>query len=182
MQLQEFLKLPPGIKYLPGHEYLLSKLADKVSNQQNIVLVAHRGWGKSILTLELGYSLIEANKELHVFYFDMAQVHDASTFIRTFLQNLSKSLSIKTPDQINSNPPNYRQLELTEIMAKKKKIRIAIFVSNFQQIKLFGNSYEEYKTRKSSTWFWKGLLYKAKRKPRLFLLCKGTVFPKWEKD
>jgi hypothetical protein len=146
MQLQEFLKMPYGIKYLPGHEYLLKTFAHKLSKQRNIVLVAHRGWGKSILTLELGHCLIEAKKDLHVFYFDMAQVQDASTFIRTFLQNFYRSLFIETPDQINSNQLNYCQLDLTEIIAKRKKIQIVFFISNFQQINRFGDNYEERKT------------------------------------
>jgi len=145
MQLQEFLNKSSGVLRLPGHEYLIDRMASKLSNLQHIVLVAHKGWGKNSLIREVGFRLTESKKEIQVFYYDMKWVFDRSTFIKTFIQELCRSLSVNIPDLGNVSQLGYKNLELAESIAKKHRIKLITFISNFDQIKRFNVNYQELK-------------------------------------
>jgi len=143
MQLQEFLNKSSGFLRLPGHEFLIERMVSKLSNLQNVVLVAHKGWGKSSLIREVGFRLTDSNKEIQVFYYDMQWVFDRSTFIKTFIQELCRSLSAKIPDLGNISQLGYENLELAESIANLRRIKLITFISNFDQIKRFDENYRE---------------------------------------
>jgi hypothetical protein len=145
MQLQEFLNKSSGVLRLPGHEYMIDRLVSKLSNLQHIVLVAHKGWGKSPLIREVGFRLIENKKEIQVFYYDMKWVFDRSTFIKTFIQQLCTSLSISIPDLGNVSQQGFRLLELAESIAKKHCFKLIVFISDFDQISRFNLTFQELK-------------------------------------
>jgi hypothetical protein len=109
----------------------------KLSNLKNIVVVAHKGWGKNALIREVGFRLTESNKQIRVFYYDMKWVFDRNTFIKTFIQELCRCLSVSMPELGNASQLGYKHLELTESLAKKHRIRLISFISNFDQIRHF---------------------------------------------
>ena len=145
MQLQEFLNNSSGISNLPGLDYLMERLAGKLSNLQNIVLVAHKGWGKYALIREIGFRITEDSNDIRVFYYDMKGVFDRSTFIRTFIRKLFNSLSADIPDVIYESQPGYKILDLVESVAKKQGIKLIIFITNFDQIKCFNENFQDLK-------------------------------------
>lgn len=143
MQLQDFLNKSSGVLRLPGLEYLIDRMVVKLSNLQNIVLVAHKGWGKSSLIREVGFRLTESKREIHVFYYDMKGVFDKPTFVKTFIQEMCRSLSVNVPDLGKVSQLEFKNLELAESIAKRHRIKLITFISNFDQIKRFNETHQD---------------------------------------
>jgi hypothetical protein len=118
-------------------------MVSKLSNLQHIVLVAHKGWGKSSLIREVGFRLTESKKEIQVFCYDMKWVFDRPKFIKTFIHELCGSFSMNVPDMGDESQLGYKNLELAESIAKKHRIKLITFISNFDQIKRFNDSYQD---------------------------------------
>jgi hypothetical protein len=142
MELQQFLGRPPGSGSLPGQDYLKNRLVSKLAASRNVVITAHRGWGKQMLLKEVGYNLLELQKEIRLFYFDMNLWDIPSSFLTRYARELCISTSTKLPDKLRSGTPDYKLLDLAETIASRKKILLVIFISNFQYARQFENYHQ----------------------------------------
>ena len=152
MDLHQFLSRPPGNTCLPGQESLQKRLLEKLASSKNIALAAPRGCGKRMLQKEVGHALMEQNEDLKTFYIELNYKESPASFLIRFSRELCKSMSIRPPDKQQGNDPDFKLLDLPEKIATRKKIRIVIFISNFE----YTRQYEDYwhVLRKFSL-FWK---------------------------
>lgn len=140
MDLHQFLSKPPGGAFLPGQEFLVKRLVAKLANSKNIAFSAHDGWGKTGLRKEVEYALLEQNEDIRTFHIETYEKENPSSFIIRFINELCTRTSIKPPSYQHSDSPDYKLLDLPEKIATRKKIRLVIFISNFQNTR----QYEDY--------------------------------------
>ncbi|MEN8202556.1 MAG: hypothetical protein ABFS28_08180 [Bacteroidota bacterium] len=140
MDIQLFLNQSTGGSNLPGHKYLRELISPNLAALKNVVVVAHRGWGKTILLRDIGFQITEEYQDIRVLYFDLEAIYDKNTFIRKFIQKLYRTFSAKVPDHLNLREPDISMMSLTETLASRRKVKLILFISNFQQIDRFKNS------------------------------------------
>lgn len=140
MDLSHFLYQSTGKSILPGHKFLRESISSNLAAMKHVIVVAHRGWGKTILLRDIGFELTEKHQDIRVLYFNMEAIYDKNTFIRRFLKELYRTFSAKIPAHINLSEPDMEMLGLTQKLAARRKIRLILFISNFQQIDRFENS------------------------------------------
>jgi hypothetical protein len=140
MELAHFLYQSTGESILPGHKFLRESISSNLAALKNVVVVAHRGWGKTILLRDIGFELSEKHQDISVFFFDMEALFDINTFIRRFIKELYRTFSVKIPAHINLSDPDIGMLSLTQKLAARRKIRLILFISNFQQIDRFNRT------------------------------------------
>lgn len=140
MDIQQFLEQAIGDHSLPGQRYLRDLIAPNLAALRHIAIAAHRGWGKTAFLKDIGFSLTEKHEDIRVFYFDLKTIYNSSTFIRKFIQELYRNFSMRIPDRLNLMEPELSMLDLTDTLATRKKVKLIIFISNFQQMARFENS------------------------------------------
>jgi len=148
MELDHFISMPPGNGCLPGYEAMFNNLVSKLSSRKNIGVVAHRGWGKQYLLKEVGYALKKANRDLCLVFFDLKRVYDTSDFLKAFAEEICRSTSWKNKASSCSRMEFRQILDLPENIARAKKIRLVIFISNFQNFKYIKDSNQVFKVFK----------------------------------
>jgi hypothetical protein len=139
MDLQQFLNRPPVREGFPGQEYLRKRLVSKLEGLNNLAIEAHTGWGKQMLLKDVGFQLLEMNQSFRLFYFDLRQGESMSSFLRRFALELCASTSTPPPQTANKAGPDLKLLELPETIARKRKIKLILFLSNFQLARGFEN-------------------------------------------
>ena len=140
MDLHQFLSRPPGSAFLPGQEFLVKRLVAKLTNSKNVAFTAHDGWGKTVLRKEVEYALLEHNEDIRTFHIEIYEKEKPSSFIIRFINELCTRTSTKPPSYQHSDSTDFKLLNLPEKIAKSKKIRLVIFISNFQNTR----QYEDY--------------------------------------
>ena len=111
----------------------MERIFNKLIQLQSIVLTAHRGWGKSAISKEVGFRLITERKDFRVIYFDMQGIFEKSTFIISLIREVCKILSSNIPDQLaDTTQPGFQILDQIESMASKQGVKLIIFISNFE--------------------------------------------------
>lgn len=139
MELAYFLNQSTGESNLPGHKPLREVISSNLAAMKNLVIVAHRGWGKSILLRDIGFEITEKHQDIRVLYFDMEGIYDKNTFIRRFIQELYRAFSARVPDHIDLRNPDFNVLGMTQTLSARRKIKLILFISNFQQFDRFKN-------------------------------------------
>ena len=139
MDLQQFLNRPPVREGFPGQEFLRERLVSKLEGLKNLAIEAHTGWGKQMLLKDIGFQLLEKNQSFRLFYFDLKQGENISSFLMRFALELCSSTSTPPPRIVSTTAPDFRTLELPENIAKKRKIKLILFLSNFQLARGFEN-------------------------------------------
>jgi len=139
MDLQQFLNRPPVRDGFPGQEFIRGRLVSKLEGLKNLAIEAHTGWGKQMLLKDVGFHLLEKNQSFRLFYFDLKQGESITSFLNRFAMELCSSNSTPLTRIANTNVPDFRILELPENIAKKRKIKLILFLSNFQLARGFDN-------------------------------------------
>jgi len=137
MDIHQFLNQTTLGSNLPSKNFFLEQITSDLAAPRNIALVAHPGWGKTALLREVGFKLTEQNKNIRVLYFDLKGIYSKATFIRRIIQELYITFSAKIPNNLNLMEPDISMLDQTETLASRRKVRLIIFISNFQQFDRF---------------------------------------------
>ena len=142
MDLHQFLSRPPGGLYLPGQEFLVKKLVAKLANSKNVAFAAHDGWGKTVLRKEVEYALLEQNEDIRTFHIEIKAKENPTSFLIRFTNELCESTATKPPAHQHRVSPDYKLLDLPEKIATRKRIRLVIFISNFQYTRQYKNYWD----------------------------------------
>lgn len=115
--------------YRVGHGWLFERLIGKLSSNRHTVLLAEEGWGEMEFVSELGFQLREKFPDIHCCYIDCRQVYSRDSFLELFarsLRNRFQEVSIREDLDLMSMDA----FEIPLIIAKRKKIRLAIFITS----------------------------------------------------
>ena len=139
MNLQQFLNRPPVREGFPGQGFLRERLISKLEGLNNLAIEAHTGWGKQMLLKDVGFHLLEKNQSFRLFYFGLKQGESLSSFLLRFALELCKNTSTPPPRIADTGGPDFSTLELPEKIAKKRKIKLILFLSDFHLARGFEN-------------------------------------------
>ncbi|MCK5691491.1 MAG: hypothetical protein KAI08_01540 [Bacteroidales bacterium] len=118
-------------------DWLFEKLLGKLNSHRHIFLTADPGWGILEYVNELRFQLAEKNPEIHTCFMDIMPVHSSTSFLELFFS----ALLHRFPDEtscLEIDNSSMDTLRIPELIAKRKKIKIAVFLANahlFQRFK-----------------------------------------------
>ena len=110
-------------------DWLFEKLLWKLKSYEHIFLTADPGWGILEYANELRFQLAEKNPEIHTCFMDIRPAHSSNSFLKL----LCSALLHRFPDEpscLEINNSSMDTLRLPELIAKRKKIKIAVFLAN----------------------------------------------------
>lgn len=127
--------------YKTEQDWLFEKLLWKLNVDRHLILTADQGWGIQDYVNELGFQLSERNQDIHTCFIDLKPVHSSAAFQELFIASFShKFPEVTSTVGIGSSRIDY--LKLPEIIAQRKKIRIAVFMANSHLFHRFKDSIE----------------------------------------
>lgn len=110
-------------------DWLFEKLLGKLNAHRHLVLTADQGWGIQEYVNELGFQLAEKNPDIHTCSIDIKPVNSPASFLKLFAASLSHRFPEETSCmEIDSSSMD--TLKLPSLIAKRKKIRVAVFLAN----------------------------------------------------
>ena len=101
----------------------------KLNSHRHLFLTADQGWGIMEFVNELGFQLAEKNPEIHTCFMDIRPVHSSTSFLELFFSALLHRFPDETSCMEIDNS-SMDTLRLPELIAKRKKIKIAVFLAN----------------------------------------------------
>jgi len=118
-------------------DWLFEKLLWKLKSHRHLFLIADQGWGIMEYVNELGFQLAEKNPEIYTCFMDIRPVHSSTAFLELF----SSALLHRFPDESSCMEIDNSMdtLRLPELIAKRKKIKIAVFLANSHLFHRFKN-------------------------------------------
>jgi len=116
-------------EYKTEQDWMFEKLLGKLNSHIHLILTADQGWGIQEYVNELGFQLAEKNPDIHTCFIDMKPAHSSTAFLELFVAALSYRFPEETSCmEIDSS--NLDTLKLPALIAKRKKIRVAVFLAN----------------------------------------------------
>lgn len=115
--------------YQPEQDWLFEKLLWKLQSQKHLVLSAVQGWGIQDYINELRFQLAEKNADMHTCLIDIRPAHSSNSFLDLF----ASSLMHQFPDETSGmeiDKCSMSILKIPERIARKYKIKIALFFAN----------------------------------------------------
>ena len=110
-------------------DWLFEKLLWKLNSHRHLFLTADQGWGIMEFVNELGFQLAEKNPEIHTCFMDIRPAHSSVSFLELFFSALLHRFPDETSFMEIDNS-SMDTLRLPEFIAKRKKIKIAVFMAN----------------------------------------------------
>ena len=110
-------------------DWLFEKLLWKLNSHKHLILTADQGWGIMEFANELGFQLAEKNPEIHTCFMDIRPAHSSASFLELFFS----ALLHRFPDETSCmeiDKSSMDMLRLPELIAKRRKIKIAVFLAN----------------------------------------------------
>ena len=115
--------------YKIEQDWLFEKLLGKLNAHRHLILSAEPGWGIQEYVNELGFQLAEKNPDIHLCYMDINPAHSSTSFLEHFVAALSNRFPEVT-SRMEMDSSSMDTLRLPTIIAKRKKIRVAVFLAN----------------------------------------------------
>ncbi len=115
--------------YRVEQDWLFEKFLMKLAAGRHLMLAADKGWGLQEYVSELGFQLKEKNPDIYVCQADLNQVYSQTSF----LDLLQAALSRRFPEmnfQMKSDSNSLERIREPEVIASRKKIRVAVFIGN----------------------------------------------------
>lgn len=115
--------------YKIEEDWLFEKLLGKLESHRNLILTADQGWGIQEYVDELGFNLAEKNPDFHTCFINLAPAYSSSAF----LEHYSSVLLHRFPEETSNMEIDNRHmdvLKLPEIIAKRNRIKLGIFLAN----------------------------------------------------
>ncbi len=115
--------------YKTEQDWLFEKFLWKLSSHRHLFLIADQGWGIQEYVNELGFQLAEKNPEIHTCFMDIRPVHSSASFLELFVSVLLQKFPEET-SCIEIDNSSMDALKLPEFIAKRKKVKLAVFLAN----------------------------------------------------
>lgn len=115
--------------YEVEQDWLFEKFLGKLNAHWNLILSADQGWGLHEYVRELGFQLTEKHPDIHACYLDIKSAHSPSSFLELLFATLSHRFPEVT-SRMKIDHGSMDTLQLPQIIARRKKIRIAVFIAN----------------------------------------------------
>jgi len=115
--------------YKTEQDWLFEKFLEKLSSQRNLFLTADQGWGIQEYVSELGYQLAEKNPHIITCFMDIRPAHSSSSFLELFALALFHRFPEET-SRMEIDKNSMAALRLPELLAKRKKVKLAVFLAN----------------------------------------------------
>jgi len=134
--------------YKTEQDWLFEKLLRKLNANRHLLLTADQGWGIQEYVNELGFQLAEKNPDIHSCTIDIKPAHwlrrarklgSSSSFLELFVASLSHRFPEET-SRMDMGSSSMNKIKLPALIAKRKKIRIAIFFANSHLFHRFRDS------------------------------------------
>jgi len=125
--------------YKTEQDWLFEKLLRKLNANRHLILTADQGWGIQEYVNELGFQLAEKNPDIHTCFIDIKPAHCSTTFLDLFVASLSHRFPEET-SRMDIDSSSMDKIKLPSLIAKKKKIRIAVFLANSHLFHRFRDS------------------------------------------
>ena len=125
--------------YKIEQDWLFEKLLGKLNSHRHLILTADQSWGIQEYVNELGFQLAEKNPDIHICFVDIKPAHSSTSFLELFVA----ALSLRFPEESSSiELDNSRMdtLKLPAFIAHRKKIRVAVFLTNSHLFHRFKDS------------------------------------------
>ena len=106
-------------------------LKQLLASHINVMLISPRRWGKSLLVKKAMTELSVEDKEVRICYIDAFSIGSEAEFYRTFASQVIACASSKFVPQERDK---MAILQLPELLAKEKGIRIIVCIDEFQQL------------------------------------------------
>ncbi|HDS06133.1 MAG TPA: hypothetical protein ENO05_00775 [Bacteroides sp.] len=110
-------------------DWLFERILGELNAQRHLILAADRVQGVHEYARELGFQLVEKNSDIHLCHVNISSARSTASFLQLF----ESTLSNKFPEVTARLKPYYSDLDplkLPGLIAKRKKVRIAIFMAN----------------------------------------------------
>jgi hypothetical protein len=115
--------------YKIEQDWLFEKLLEKLNAHRHLILSADQGWGVQEYVSELGFQLAEKHPDIHICYMDIKPAHSTISFLELFVAALSHRFPEVTSHMKIDNS-SMDTLTLPALIAKRKRIRVAVFLAN----------------------------------------------------
>ncbi len=116
-------------EHITEQDWLFEKLLVKLNSHMHLILTAGQAWGIQEYVNELGFQLAEKYPDIHVCYMDIKTAHSTTSFLKLFVAALSQRFpEVTSSMEIDSS--SIDTLKLPSLIARRKKIRVAIFLAN----------------------------------------------------
>ena len=133
-------------------------LKQLLSSHINVMLISPRRWGKSSLVKKAMSELADEDKSVRVCYIDAFSIGSEAEFYRTFASQVIACASSKMErwmEDAKKFVPQERDkmtiLQLPEMLAKEKGIKIIVCIDEFQQLANLPE-YKDMEGKMSSVW------------------------------
>ena len=133
--------------YKVEQDWLFEKLLGKLNSHRHLILAAKQDWGLQEYVRELGFQLTEKHTDIQVCYMDMKPVYSSSSFLELFMATLSHRFPEVT-SRMDIDSSKMDTLDLPTLIAKRKKIRIAVFLANSHLFHRFQDPFSFLRTLK----------------------------------
>ncbi len=115
--------------YKTEQDWLFEKLLGKLNANRHLILTADQGWGVKEYVHELGFQLAETNRDIHTCFIDLKTAFSPTSFLELFVAALSHRFPEVT-SQLMMDSRSVDILKLPALIARRKKIRVAVFLAN----------------------------------------------------
>jgi hypothetical protein len=122
--------------YKVEHDYLFERLLWKLSTSKTLILLAERNFSLQEYVSELGFQLTEKNRDIHICHLDLKTAQNPSEFLNQFVASLSHRFPEAT-SKLKIDSDSIDALKLPAIIARRKRIRVAVFINNCQLLYRF---------------------------------------------
>lgn len=125
--------------YTIEHDRLFENLLGKLNSHKHLILTAEQGWGLKEYVHELGFQLKEENTDIQTCFIDIKSIYSSASFLALFAATFSQ----KYPEEsssLNLSKNSLDALKIPSLIARKKRIRIAVFLANSHLFHRFKDS------------------------------------------
>lgn len=122
-----------------NRERIVDRFVSMLSSLEDIALISPHGWGKKSLVYHVGKVISEQNYDFRVCYIDLQGVHSEEAFVRNYVSALSY-ISASNLIQMRYHQEHIGEiLYLPELIALRDRIKLIVFIGNFNIILNFKN-------------------------------------------
>jgi hypothetical protein len=115
--------------YTFEQDWLFEKFLVKLNTHRHLLLTADQHWGIEEYVKELGFQLEEEHRDIQICYVDVRLAQTSTSFLKLFQASLfHKFQELESMGEVYSG--SLASLKLPSIIARKKRIRVGIFLSN----------------------------------------------------
>jgi hypothetical protein len=136
MTIPDFSPGKLDAEYQIEHGRLFDNILRILSINRNVILLADQTRGLKEYIHELGFQLTEKNQVIRICYMDMNPVLSAGSFLELYVTALAHQFP-EVLSRMEIDACSMNTLKLPALIAKKERIRVAVFLANAHQFHRF---------------------------------------------